>query len=190
MLKVLMIIGIVLGSIILLALISICTILFVPFRYRIGGSNKETLTAYFLLTFLLSIVRIKVYYKEKMGWASLRLFGIKIFDKEIPELIEFVENLSDKFSKKKKDSDSAGDKNENPEEAPAEAETIPEEETVEYELTEEEFEKYLNEPDEFDDMNAIEKNISFLSSFVGIQIFNRPFLNSAFTSSSLICSPT
>ncbi len=164
MLKVLMIIGIVLGSIILLALIAICTILFVPFRYRIGGSNKETLTAYFLLTFLLSIVRIKVYYKEKMGWASLRLFGIKIFDKEIPELIEFVENLSDKFSKKKKDSDSAGDKNENPEEAPAKAETIPEEETVEYELTEEEFEKYLNEPDEFDDMNAIEKNISFLSS--------------------------
>lgn len=160
MLKVLAVIGIVLASIILLFLIIINIFLFVPFRYKIGGSNKETLYGYFLLTFFLSFLRIRVYYKEKMGYASLRLFGIKIFDKEIPELIEMLENLSDKLSKK--DKSETNKTNEGSEEA--KQETIPDPDTEEFEITEEEIEEFLNEPDETDDMNALEKNISFLSS--------------------------
>lgn len=161
MLKVLAVIGIVLASIILLFLIILNIFLFVPFRYKIGGSNKETLYGYFLLTFFLSFLRIRVYYKEKMGYASLRLFGIKIFDKEIPELIEMLENLSDKLSKKDK-TETKESTNEGSEEA--KQETIPDPDTEEFEITEEEIEEFLNEPDEIDDMNAIEKNISFLSS--------------------------
>ena len=161
MLKVLAVIGIVLASIILLFLIILNIFLFVPFRYKIGGSNKETLYGYFLLTFFLSFLRIRVYYKEKMGYASLRLFGIKIFDKEIPELIEMLENLSDKLSKKDK-TETKESTNEGSEDA--KQETIPDPDTEEFEITEEEIEEFLNEPDEIDDMNAIEKNISFLSS--------------------------
>lgn len=160
MLKVLAVIGIVLASIILLFLIILNIFLFVPFRYKIGGSNKENLYGYFLLTFFLSFLRIRVYYKEKMGYASLRLFGIKIFDKEIPELIEMLENLSDKLSKK--DKTETNKTNEGSEEA--KQETIPDPDTEEFEITEEEIEEFLNEPDETDDMNALEKNISFLSS--------------------------
>ena len=161
MLKVLAVIGIVLASIILLFLIILNIFLFVPFRYKIGGSNKETLYGYFLLTFFLSFLRIRVYYKEKMGYASLRLFGIKIFDKEIPELIEMLENLSDKLSKKDK-TETKESTNEDSEEA--KQESIPDPDTEEFEITEEEIEEFLNEPDEIDDMNALEKNISFLSS--------------------------
>ena len=161
MVKVLAVIGIVLASIILLFLIILNIFLFVPFRYKIGGSNKETLYGYFLLTFFLSFLRIRVYYKEKMGYASLRLFGIKIFDKEIPELIEMLENLSDKLSKKDK-TETKKSTNEGSEEA--KQETIPDPDTEEFEITEEEIEEFLNEPDEIDDMNALEKNISFLSS--------------------------
>ena len=161
MLKVLAVIGIVLASIILIFLIILNIFLFVPFRYKIGGSNKETLYGYFLLTFFLSFLRIRVYYKEKMGYASLRLLGIKIFDKEIPELIEMLENLSDKLSKKDK-SKTKESANEGSEEA--EHESIPDPDTEEFEITEEEIEEFLNEPDETDDMNALEKNISFLSS--------------------------
>ena len=102
MLKILAIIGIVLGALIILALIIINIFLFVPFRYKIGGSNKDKLYFYFLMTFFLSFFRVRVYYREMMGWMSLRIFGIKIFDKEIPELIEFVQNLSEKLSKKDK----------------------------------------------------------------------------------------
>ena len=36
--------------------------------------------------------------------------------------------------------------------------------TCEYTITEEEVEEFLNEPDEIDEMNAFEKNITFLSS--------------------------
>ena len=161
MLKVLAVIGIVLASIILLFLIILNIFLFVPFRYKIGGSNKETLYGYFLLTFFLSFLRIRVYYKEKMGYASLRLFGIKIFDKEIPELIEMLENLSDKLSKKDKTETKESTKEGNEE---AKQEAIPDPDTEEFEITEEEIEEFLNEPDEIDDMNALEKNISFLSS--------------------------
>ncbi len=161
MLKVLAVIGIVLASIILLFLIILNIFLFVPFRYKIGCSNKETLYGYFLLTFFLSFLRIRVYYKEKMGYASLRLFGIKIFDKEIPELIEMLENLSDKLSKKDK-TETKESTNEGSEDA--KQETIPDPDTEEFEITEEEIEEFLNEPDETDDMNALEKNISFLSS--------------------------
>ena len=161
MLKVLAVIGIVLASIILLFLIILNIFLFVPFRYKIGGSNKETLYGYFLLTFFLSFLRIRVYYKEKMGYASLRLFGIKIFDKEIPELIEMLENLSDKLSKKDKNKTKESTKEDSEE---AKQETIPDPDTEEFEITEEEMKEFLNEPDEIDDMNALEKNISFLSS--------------------------
>ena len=161
MLKVLAVIGSVLASIILLFLIILNIFLFVPFRYKIGGSNKETLYGYFLLTFFLSFLRIRVYYKEKMGYASLRLFGIKIFDKEIPELIEMLENLSDKLSKKDKTETKESTKEGNEE---AKQEAIPDPDTEEFEITEEEIEEFLNEPDEIDDMNALEKNISFLSS--------------------------
>ena len=161
MLKVLAIIGIVLGSLILLFLLILGIFLFVPFRYKIGGSNKETLYGYFLLTFFLSFFRIRVYYREKMGYASLRLFGIKIFDKEIPELIEFLENLSDKLSKKDKKETAETEENNAKTE---EEETIPDPDSEEFEITEEEIEEFLNEEDEFDNMNAVEKNISFLSS--------------------------
>jgi len=163
MLKVLAIIGIVLGSLLVLALIILNIFLFVPFRYKIGGSNKDKLYFYFLMTFFLSIFRIKVYYKEEMGWASFRLFGIKIFDKKIPELIEFVEKLSEKLSKKDKNSKKNAETSK-AEEADIEADTIPETDTEEYTITEEEVEEFLNEPDEIDEMNAFEKNITFLSS--------------------------
>ena len=161
MLKVLAIIGIVLASIILLFLIVLNIFLFVPFRYKIGGSNKETIYGYFLLTFFLSFLRIRVYYKEKMGYASLRLLGIKIFDKEIPELIEMLENLSNKLSKKDKTQTQETKTEESKE---SQEETIPDPDTEEFEITEEEIDEFLNEPDEIDDMNAVEKNISFLSS--------------------------
>ncbi|MBP5529209.1 MAG: DUF2953 domain-containing protein [Lachnospiraceae bacterium] len=163
MLKVLAIIGIVLGSLIVLALIILNIFLFVPFRYKIGGSNKDKLYFYFLMSFFLSFFRLKIYYKEEMGWASLRLFGIKIFDKKIPELIEFVEKLSEKFSKKEKKSEKGTEETAKTEEADLEADTIPETDTEEYTITEEEVEEFLNEPDEIDEMNALEKNITFLS---------------------------
>ncbi len=164
MLKALAIIGIVFGALIVLALIILNIFLFVPFRYKIGGSNKDKLYFYFLMSFFLSFFRVKIYYKEEMGWASLRIFGIKIIDKKIPELIELVENLSEKFSKKDKKSKNVSSDESKPDDAAAEADTIPETDSEEYELTEEEIEQYLDEPDEIDEMNAVEKNITFLSS--------------------------
>ena len=168
MFKVLAIVGIVLGSLILLALIVLSIFLFVPFRYKIGGSNKDKLYFYFLLTFFLSAFRIRVYYREEMGWASLRILGIKIFDKKIPELIELVEKISDKLSKKKdKKSETTELSVESSEEqevqTPPLDEDMPESETEEFEITDEEIEAFLNEPDEYDEMNALERNITFLS---------------------------
>ena len=164
MLKALAIIGIVIGALIVLALIILNIFLFVPFRYKIGGSNKDKLYFYFLMSFFLSFFRVKIYYKEEMGWASLRIFGIKIIDKKIPELIELVEKLSEKFSKKDKKSKNVSSDESKPDDVAAEADTIPETDSEEYELTEEEIEQYLDEPDEIDEMNAVEKNITFLSS--------------------------
>ena len=154
MLKVLAVIGIVLGSLLLLALIILNIFLFVPFRYKIGGSNKDKLYFYFLSSFFLSFFRLKIYYKEEMGYVAIRLFGIKIIDKTFPELIELVEKLSEKFSKKDKKSDKETEETSKTDDASLEADTIPEEEV----------EEFLNEPDEIDEMNAFEKNITFLSS--------------------------
>lgn len=164
MLKVLAIIGIVLGSLLLLALIILNIFLFVPFRYKIGGSNKDKLYFYFLTSFFLSFFRLKIYYKEEMGYVAIRLFGIKIIDKTFPELIELVEKLSEKFSKKDKKSDKETEETSKTDDASLEADTIPETDTEEYTITEEEVEEFLNEPDEIDEMNAFEKNITFLSS--------------------------
>ena len=164
MLKVLAVIGIVLGSLLLLALIILNIFLFVPFRYKIGGSNKDKLYLYFLTSFFLSFFRLKIYYKEEMGYVAIRLFGIKIIDKTFPELIELVEKLSEKFSKKDKKSDKETEETSKTDDASLEADTIPETDTEEYTITEEEVEEFLNEPDEIDEMNAFEKNITFLSS--------------------------
>lgn len=164
MLKVLAIIGIVLGSLLLLALIILNIFLFVPFRYKIGGSNKDKLYFYFLSSFFLSFFRLKIYYKEEMGYVAIRLFGIKIIDKTFPELIELVEKISEKFSKKDKKSDKETEETSKTDDASLEADTIPETDTEEYTITEEEVEEFLNEPDEIDEMNAFEKNITFLSS--------------------------
>ena len=164
MLKVLAVIGIVLGSLLLLALIILNIFLFVPFRYKIGGSNKDKLYFYFLMSFFLSFFRVKIYYKEEMGYVAIRLFGIKIIDKTFPELIELVEKLSEKFSKKDKKSDKETEETSKTDDASLEADTIPETDTEEYTITEEEVEEFLNEPDEIDEMNAFEKNITFLSS--------------------------
>ena len=164
MLKVLAVIGIVLGSLLLLALIILNIFLFVPFRYKIGGSNKDKLYFYFLTSFFLSFFRLKIYYKEEMGYVAIRLFGIKIIDKTFPELIELVEKLSEKFSKKDKKSDKETEETSKTDDASLEADTIPETDTEEYTITEEEVEEFLNEPDEIDEMNAVEKNITFLSS--------------------------
>lgn len=164
MLKVLAIIGIVLGSLLLLALIILNIFLFVPFRYKIGGSNKDKLYFYFLTSFFLSFFRLKIYYKEEMEYVAIRLFGIKIIDKTFPELIELVEKLSEKFSKKDKKSDKETEETSKTDDASLEADTIPETDTEEYTITEEEVEEFLNEPDEIDEMNAFEKNITFLSS--------------------------
>ena len=164
MLKALAIIGIVIGALFVLALIILNIFLFVPFRYKIGGSNKDKLYFYFLMSFFLSFFRVKIYYKEEMGWASLRIFGIKILDKKIPELIELVEKLSEKLSKKNKKSKTDTSETEKPDDEASEADTIPKTDSEEYELTEEEIEQYLDEPDEIDEMNAVEKNITFLSS--------------------------
>ena len=164
MLKVLAVIGIVLGSLLLLALIILNIFLFVPFRYKIGGSNKDKLYFYFLSSFFLSFLRLKIYYKEEMGYVAIRLFGIKIIDKTFPELIELVEKLSEKFSKKDKKSDKETEETSKTDDASLEADTIPETDTEEYTITEEEVEEFLNEPDEIDEMNAFEKNITFLSS--------------------------
>jgi len=164
MLKVLAVIGIVLGSLLLLALIILNIFLFVPFRYKIGGSNKDKLYFYFLSSFFLSFFRLKIYYKEEMGYVAIRLFGIKIIDKTFPELIELVEKFSEKFSKKDKKSDKETEETSKTDDASLEADTIPETDTEEYTITEEEVEEFLNEPDEIDEMNAFEKNITFLSS--------------------------
>ena len=164
MLKVLAVIGIVLGSLLLLALIILNIFLFVPFRYKIGGSNKDKLYFYFLTSFFLSFFRLKIYYKEEMGYVAIRLFGIKIIDKTFPELIELVEKLTEKFSKKDKKSDKETEETSKTDDASLEADTIPETDTEEYTITEEEVEEFLNEPDEIDEMNAFEKNITFLSS--------------------------
>lgn len=164
MLKVLAIIGIVLGSLLLLALIILNIFLFVPFRYKIGGSNKDKLYFYFLTSFFLSFFRLKIYYKEEMEYVAIRLFGIKIIDKSFPELIELVEKLSEKFSKKDKKSDKETEETSKTDDASLEADAIPETDTEEYTITEEEVEEFLNEPDEIDEMNAFEKNITFLSS--------------------------
>lgn len=155
MIKVLTIIGIVLGVLILLLLLLILAILFVPIRYKIYGSNRETLYASFTISYFLSFIRLKVYYRDKMGYGALRLFGIKIFDNTFPEIIEFIEKVSDFLDKlNKKDKD----KEEKPEE------TAPEsgEDEEEYFISEEEAEEYLNGHDELDDMNELEKSVSFV----------------------------
>jgi len=99
-----------------------------------------------------------------MGYVAIRLFGIKIIDKTFPELIELVEKFSEKFSKKDKKSDKETEETSKTDDASLEADTIPETDTEEYTITEEEVEEFLNEPDEIDEMNAFEKNITFLSS--------------------------
>jgi len=173
MLKVLAIAGIVLGGLLLLLLIVLNIVLFVPFRYKIGGSNKETLYGYFLLTFFMSFLRIKIYYRDKMGYLSLRILGIKVLDKTIPELVELIENISDKFSKNKDknpdpevtDNNSSKGSDENDIQEPLnEEDTIPEEDSEEYEISLEEAEKYINNEDGSDDESILQKNISFLSS--------------------------
>ena len=167
MLSVLKIIGIVIGAVILLFILLFLIVMFVPFRYKIGGSNKEKLYGYFLISFFLNFFRVKVYYRDKMGWLSIRILGIKFLDKTIPDTIELVEKIIDKFSKKddKKDESADASKAEGEEgasEGPKEEDTIPETDEAEYDISYDEVEEFLNSPDEIDDMNAVEKNIAFL----------------------------
>ena len=162
MLKVLAIVGIVIGSIVLLLLLLFLLLLFVPFRYKIGGSNVDTLYGYFVLSYLLSIFRIKVYYREKNGWLCIRIFGIKIIDKTFPEVVELIEKISAFFDKKKKDETGNEENADGNGELSTNEETIPTEDTLEHEITEEEAIEFLNEHDEIEDMNAVEKNVSFL----------------------------
>ena len=169
MLSVLKIIGIVIGAIILLFILLFLIVMFVPFRYKIGGSNKEKLYGYFLISFFLNFFRVKVYYRDKMGWLSIRILGIKFLDKTIPDTIELVEKIIDKFSKKddKKDESADASKAEGEEgaaEGTKEEETIPETDEAEYDISYDEVEEFLNSPDEIDDMNAVEKNIAFLQA--------------------------
>ena len=170
MLSVLKVIGIVIGALILLAIILFLILMFVPFRYTIGGSNKEKLYGYFLVSFFLNIFRVKVYYRDKAGWLSIKIFGIKFLDKTIPEVIELVQKIIDKFSKKEETTDvtttaegSEGNTTESTE-GTGEEETILETDEQEFEITYDEVEEYLNSPDEMDDMNAVEKNIAFIQA--------------------------
>ena len=87
-LEILKIIGIVLLFIVGLILLLILLILFVPFRYKLYGDNKEknieedknVIKAGVVISWLLSIVRVNIYYKEQVN-AVVRIFGIPIYDK-------------------------------------------------------------------------------------------------------------
>lgn len=151
MIEFLKIFGIVIASLILLIIIVVLTVLFVPVRYKLSGSNKKFLTAGLTISILFSIIRIYIYYKDMMGYVRLRLFGIKIFDNTFPELIDFFEKLSewfDKFKKEdKKQKDDGIESTENSEE-----DNLP---------TEEEITEYLEEDDEFDKLNGFQKNKEF-----------------------------
>lgn len=171
MLSDLKVIGIIVASIILIGIILFLLVMFVPLRYKIGGSNKDKLYGYFLATFLLNIFRIKVYYRDKAGWLSVRIFGIKFLDKTIPEVIELVEKIIDKFSKKEDASDESSEESnkdsnssDKTDSSSSKEETIPETDEAEYEITYDEVEEFLNSPDEIDDMNAVEKNIAFIQA--------------------------
>lgn len=154
MIKALTIIGIVVASLILLLFLLIMAILFVPIRYKIYASNREELYGSFTISFFLSFLRLKVYYRDKMGYASFRLLGIKLFDNTFPEIIDFIERVSnfiDSLNSKK------DKKEEKPEDTPPESGSDEEE----YFITEEEAEEYINGHDELDDMNNIQKSVSF-----------------------------
>lgn len=158
--KALIIIGIVLLSLIVLAVLLFVAVMFIPIRYKIGGSNKEKLYAYLTISYLLSIIRVTVYYREKMGYVRFRLFGIKIFDNTFPEIMDFIDKVSEKLDSLKKKKD---DKKESSEETQTEDEnTIPDPDEEEYTITEEEAEEFINGHDEIEDMNAVKKNLSFL----------------------------
>lgn len=155
MIEVLKIVGIVLASIILLFILLLLSLMFVPFRYKISGSNKEYLTAGFTISYFLSIFRIYIYYKEKMGYVRFRLFGIKIFDNTFPEVVEFIEKLSawlDKFSKDKKSGNEASnDTNETVSDTEEEMPSV--EEAVEF----------LEEDDDIEKLNKVQKSKEFFS---------------------------
>lgn len=163
MIKFLTVLGIVVASLIVLFLLFVCVVLFVPVRYKIGGTNITKEYGYVVIALFCSIIRIRVYYREKMGWLSVRLFGIKIIDNKFPEIIEWIENLSKFFEKfKKKDKESADKEVAQTEENAQNADNT-EADVNDEGMTVEEVEEYLNAHDELDDMNVVEKNISFLS---------------------------
>ncbi len=178
MMSFLKIFGIVVASLIVLILLIISVVLFVPFRYKIYGTNKEYITAGLRISFLLSIFRITIYYKDLMGYVRFRFFGIKIFDNTFPELVDFFEKVSEWFDKlqkndKNKDqiSDSGKEENETSEnnenngteteESEDDKDLRSNEDSEVNDLTDEELSTYLNDKDEFDELNGIQKNRRF-----------------------------
>lgn len=158
MLKALEIAGIVIASLILLIVILFLALIFLPVGYSLGGSNKETLYAYFNVSLFLSLFRLKVYYRDKMGYVACRIIGIKVLDKSIPDTVELAEKLIDKISKLSNKSDSSSKEEDSTKISEESAENV-EEET---DLSVEEAEEFLNEHDEIEDMGPVKKRISFL----------------------------
>lgn len=163
MIEVLKIVGIVLASLILLMILFFLSLMFVPFRYKLSGSNKKYLTAGFTISYFLSIFRIYIYYKDKMGYVRFRFFGIKIFDNTFPEVVEFIEKVSDwinSLSKDKKNKDGEITSEESEKTEKAEGGNVDSEEpdlpTVEEAI------EYIEGEDEFDNLSKVKKNKEFL----------------------------
>lgn len=165
MIHFLQIAGIVIASIILVLIILILVFFYVPFRYKIDVSNMEYLTGGMTVSFFLSFFRMRIYYKDKNGFLRLRLFGIKILDKSIPELIELGKKIKSWIDTIKKDKNKNA---ENPEDneisgESGDSENIENAETSE-EPSIEEIEEFLNEDDEIEGMNSIRKNREFFKT--------------------------
>lgn len=153
MIKFLTVAGIVVGSIILLLLILLLMFLFVPFRYKFGGTNITDEYGYAIFSYLFSIFRIKVYYHDKNGWVSFRLFGIRIINKTFPEFVELVNKIIDFFDKHFNKQNETAEKSD-------------EQGTLDTELNEEEVKEavdFIEQHDEIEDMGPIKKNISFIA---------------------------
>lgn len=95
LLAVLKIIGMILGILLLLVLIILCSVLFLPVRYQVAAENEKQTQVICKGSFLWFVLRFMGVYKDKQLTFKVKLFGFSVFN--YPK-----EEVAQKKSKQKK----------------------------------------------------------------------------------------
>lgn len=87
------IIGILAGILIIIFLF-----LIIPLRYKIKAEKSDSIKVKLIISYFLHILHATIVYDDNGAWIYVRLFGIKVWSKDIYELLNSEEEDSDDIS--------------------------------------------------------------------------------------------